>query len=207
MCGASSQQLQIEQEQADQYTQMNDLMKQEYGQQQAIYGPMSQQLQSIFAKGPSQEGMSQEEKQNLNAQTVEGTAENYSAASKAVGEKMAAEGGSGVLPTGASELVKGNIASSAAQEQSREESQVEAEDYSLGRQNYQQSASGLMGIAAGENPLGWAGASTSAGSAASSTADQIAQEQNSWVNAAIGAVGAVGSGWATGGFKVNGGKK
>ena len=50
---------------------------------------MAQQFSSIFSMGPSQKGFDQSEENTLNAQAVEGTAENYSQAAKAVNEQTA----------------------------------------------------------------------------------------------------------------------
>jgi hypothetical protein len=104
------------------------------------------------------------------------------------------------MPTGAADSLRAKTAQSAAEEQSREESAITAADYSTGRQNWQQAGSGLLTIAGGENPLGFESAGTQSGTAAADTANQIAQAQNSWVNAAIGAGGAALGGWASGGF-------
>lgn len=198
MSGPTDTQLQLQQEQIDAYQQAEQLTKEQYANQQAIYGPMISQFQSIYANGPSQEGFSDEEKERLNAQAVEGTAHNYSSAAKAVGEQEAAlGGGTNPLPTGAQLQQKEQVAESAAQEESSQESQIEAADYSQGYKEWEAAGQGLQTIAAGANPLGYEGAATGAGSAAGTTADQIAEEDNSWINATIGAVGSA-AGMASG---------
>lgn len=189
MCGSTGAQGQIQQEQIDAYKQSQEMLQEEFGHQQAIYGPMAAKFQSIFAAGPSQEGFSPGEKQNLESQVIEGTAANYANASKAVGEHLVSEGGTGAMPSGAADQLRLEAADSSAQEKTREETQLTEADYTTGRQNWQNAATGLMDIAAGQNPVGYENASTSAGSAASTTADQIAKEQNSWVNAALGVAG------------------
>jgi hypothetical protein len=190
MSGPTAQQTELGDAQLAAYQQASDLTKQQYANQQAIYGPMTQQFQSIFAKGPGQKGFTGEEESDLNAQAVEGTAENYGNAARAVGETTAARGGgTNPLPTGADEAVQGNIATSAAQEESRQESQIEAADYSQGHSDWENAGAGLETIAAGDNPLGYESNATSAGTAAGNTAGEIASEDNSWLNATIGAVG------------------
>lgn len=190
MCGSTSAQNTIQQEQIDFYQQMQQLTEEQYQNQQEIYGPMKSQFQSIFALGPSQEGFSAAEKATLNAQAEEGTSENFTNASKVASEEMAAEGGGNAyMPSGGSDLVKTEVAESAATEESKEQTQIELADYNQGYQEWLNAGEGLMSIASGQNPLGYANATTSSGSAASTTADQIAQEQNSWVNAVIGAAG------------------
>jgi hypothetical protein len=202
MCGSTAAQDQLQGEQLQAYQQAQQLTAEQYANQQALYAPMAAQFQSILSRGPNSKGFSDEEEQALNAQAVEGTAENYEGAAKAVNENLAAEGGgSNPLPSGAQTQLREQVATSSAQEESREEQQIQQADYSQGYNEWENAGAGLESIAAGENPLGYEGAETSSGSAAGTTAEQIAQEENSWENAAIGAVGTVAGGWATGGFK------
>ena|SRR5271154_3738734 len=190
MSGPTAQQTQLGDAQLAAYQQAATLTQQQYANQQAIYGPLTQQFQSIFAKGPGQKGFSDEETADLNAQAEEGTAENYGNAARAVGESEAGQGGgTNALPSGAASAIQGNIATSAAQEESRQESQIEAADFAQGHSDWETAGAGLGSIAAGENPLGFEGAQTGAGTAAGTTAGEIASEDNSWINAAIGAVG------------------
>lgn len=205
MCGSTDAQNQLQQEQLDAYKEANDLMEKQYANQQEIYAPMAAQFQSILAKGPNQQGMSAEERQNLNATVSENTARNYKQAAEATAEGIAGlGGGTNPLPTGSEAALKAGVASSAAQEKSSEQGQIVRADYAEGRDQWLKAAQGLEGIATGQNPLGYESNATSAGSAAGTTANQIASQNNSWVNAALGAVGAVGGGWASGGFKFAG---
>ena len=164
----------------------------EYANQQAIYAPMAAQFQSIFDMGPSQEGFSQAEKDALNAQAIEGTGTNYSGAAKAVREQMAGRGGGDEpVSSGVQAQMDEEMAASSAAEESKEETGITTQDYATGRANYENAATGLEKIAAGENPVGYEQAQTQAGSAASTTATTIEAEQNSWVNAALGAAGSI----------------
>jgi hypothetical protein len=202
MCGSTAAQDQLQGEQLQAYQQAQQLTAEQYANQQALYAPMAAQFQSILTRGPNAKGFSDEEEQHLDAQAVEGTAENYEGAAKAVNENLAAEGGgSNPLPSGGQTQLKEQVATSSAQEESREEEQIQQADYSQGYNEWENAGAGLETIAAGENPLGYEGAATSSGSAAGTTAEQIAEEENSWENAAIGAVGTAAGGWATGGFK------
>ena len=175
---------------------------QQYANQQELYASVKSVLDPILKAGASQEGFSAGEKNNLNAQAVEGTAANYRGAAKAVGENLAAEGGGqNPLPTGAQTQLKEEVANSAAGTESNEETQIEAANYQTGRQNFQNAEEGELAIASGENPLGYSGAANNANQNAGNEANAIAQENTSWINSLIGAAGAVGGGWATGGFK------
>ena len=128
----------------------------------------------------------------MNAQAVEGTAANYKQAATAVNEHLAAEGGgTNPLPSGGQEQLQQEVANSAAANESNQETQIQEANYAEGARQYGAAASGLEGIATGTDPLGYENAATASGSAAANTANQIAQEDNSWVNAAIGAAGTI----------------
>lgn len=198
MSGPTAQQTELGDAQLQAYQQAATLTQQQYANQQAIYGPMATQFQSIFAKGPGQQGFTPEEDEELNAQAEEGTAENYGNAARAVGEATAAKGGgTNPLPTGADSAIEGNIATSAAEEESQQENQINAANYGQGYNEWENAGQGLQAIAAGENPLGYESNETSSGSAAGTTESQIASEDDSWLNATIGAVGSA-AGMASG---------
>jgi hypothetical protein len=200
MCGASAQQNELSAEETQAYKDAEARTAQQYSAQQAIYAPLSAQFKSIFAKGPNQHGFSTAESQDLNATAVEGTAENYSQAAKAVGEHAAAEGGgTNPLPSGAQEQLKEEVANSAAQQESSEEEHIKEADYAAGKNMWTASAAGLEGIATGQDPLGYEAAATNSGNSANSEANAIQEANNSWINAAIGAAGSIG-GMAAGSF-------
>ena len=201
MC-ATSQQENLDAEETQALQNAQQMTAQQYAEQQAIYAPMSAQFQSIFAKGPNQQGFTEGELQNLNAQAVAGTAQNYQQAAKAVGEQTAAEGGgTNPLPTGAQTQLKQEVANSAAQQESGEESQIQQANYQQGYSEWQNAGAGLEAIATGEDPLGYENAENGAAGVANNEANAIASENSSWINAALGSAGAVGGGWAQGGFK------
>lgn len=193
MSGPTAQQTELGDEQLAAYQEAEALTQKQYADQQAIYAPMVAQLQTIYAKGPGQKGFSDEETAELDAQAEEGTAENYGNAARAVGEGLAARGGgTNALPGGVESAIQANVATSAAQEESRQESQIEAADYEQGYNEWENAGQGLESIASGENPLGYESGATSSGSAAGQTASEIASEDDSWINAAIGGVATVG---------------
>jgi hypothetical protein len=199
MCGATGDQQQLTQEEMDAYKQGQQLTAQQYANQQSIYAPMAKQFSSIFAAGPNQTGYSAPELQALDSEALEGTAENYKGAAKAVNEEMAGQGGgTNPLPGGAQEELRQETADSAAAEESKEETGITESDYQQGYNEWQAAGSGLEGIAAGENPLGYEQAETGEAQVANTEANDVAEEQNSWINAAIGAAGAIGGGFAGG---------
>jgi hypothetical protein len=201
MCASGAQNT-IQQEDIATMQQYDQQQATQYANQTALYAQVKSVLDPILNAGPNQQGFSAAELNTLNAQAVEGTAENYSAAGKAVGEATAAEGGGdNPLPSGAQTQLKQEVANSAAEQESSEETQIQGADYQQGQQNFTNAEQGEMAIAAGENPLGYASATTNAEDTAGSEANAIAGENTSWINASIGAAGAIGAGWAKGGFQ------
>jgi hypothetical protein len=193
MCGSTSSQNNLDAEQTAFYQQAQQQQATVYGENQQILSYMTGLYEPILAKGPSQQGFSQAENTSLNSQATEGTAQNYQNAAKAVGEQTAAEGGGNTyLPSGAATQLKAETAASAAQQESSEQEQITQANYNQGYSEWEQAASGLGGVASDLNPTAYSSSATSAGSAAASTANQIASENNSWINAALGAAGAVG---------------
>jgi hypothetical protein len=193
MCGASSQQVQLEQEQADFYQNGIEESKTAFSEQQALLAQMEAVYDPILAKGPNQMGYSQDELNDLNGQAVEGTANNYKQAATAVNEQLAAQGGGNIpLTTGGQTQLKAEVASAAAQQQSSEEEQIQQAGYAQGYNEFTQATSALATASGELNPTAYENAATGAGSAAATTANQIAQENNSWINAAIGAAGSIG---------------
>lgn len=174
--------------------QYDSMMQQQYANQGDIYKQVTSVLQPILQAGPDQTGFSAGEENTLNSQAIAGTAQNYQAAAKAVGEQTAAEGGGNApVSSGAADEMKEQVAESAAQTESGEETQIQEQNYQTGRQNFENAEEGEMAVASGENPLGYAGAVTNQANATGTVANQIAEEDNSWVNAALGAAGSIGS--------------
>lgn len=201
MCGATSQQTDIEQQQQQFMTQAMQEQQTAWGQDQDLLQQMRAIYEPIFAKGPSQEGFSTEEKASLNTSVTEGTAQNYAQAAQAVSEKMAAQGGGNIVaPSGAASAIQASIATAAAQQESTQRLGITQASYQQGYQNWLQAAAGMGNMASMVNPNAFSQSATSAGGAAASTANQIAQENNSWINAALGAAGMIGGGMMSGGM-------
>lgn len=197
MCGATGAQQQLQQEDIATLQQYNQEQQQQYANQTALYNTVNSVLQPILKAGPNQEGFSPAEKANLNAQAVEGTAENYQQAARAVNEQLASEGGgNNSITTGGQAQLKEEVANSAAANESQQESQILQADYAQGYSEFQNAEEGEMAIAAGENPLGYMGAVTNQSNAAEKVTNDVATANNSWINAALGAAGAIGGGLA-----------
>lgn len=197
MCGATGAQQQLQEEDIQTLQQYDQEQQTQYANQTALYAQVNSVLAPILKAGPNQQGFSTPELNDLNAQAVEGTAENYSAAAKAVNENLAAEGGGNApITTGGQAQLKQEVAEGAAQSESQQETQIQQADYQTGQQNFQNAEEGEMAVASGENPLGYANAVTSSENAAGNEANAVASEDNSWISAALGAAGAIGGGFA-----------
>jgi hypothetical protein len=197
MSGPTAAQTSLQQSQADFYAQATQHASETYGEDQALLGQLTSVYEPILAKGPNQQGFSAAETENLNAGAVEGTAQAYSGASKAVNEKLAGAGGGSVaLPSGASAQLNAELAASSADTESKEESQIQQADYATGRQNFQQATGALEDVSGQLNPVAYEGAATNAGVAEGTTANQIAQEENSWEGPVLGAVGSIAGAYA-----------
>lgn len=206
MCGASSQQTQTYNEQQLFYQNAMQQQQEAWGQDQDILAQMRAVYAPIFQKGPSQEGFSPEEKATLNTQVTEGTAADYAQAAQAINQKLAAQGGGNIaIPSGASSAIQADVATSAAQQEASQRLGITQASYAQGYQNWLNAAAGMGNINSALNPVAYSGAATNAGNSAATTANEITQANNSWINAAIGAAGAIGGGMASGGFFNQGG--
>jgi hypothetical protein len=201
MCGSNQQQKDISNSQQQMYQTLNQNFQTTFGQDQAITSALTAQFQPILAAGPSQTGFSQGELTNLNTSAGENIAQNYAAAQRATAQVLAARGGGNTLiPSSISANILAQNTNQAAQQRSQAENTIQQANYAQGYSNWQQAAQVLNNTAQLINPLGYAGASTNAGTAAATTANQIASQQNSIWNAAIGALGSVGGTALSGGI-------
>lgn len=199
MSGPTAAQENLQDQQAAFYQQATQEATATYGEDQALLTQMQSVFDPILAKGPQQEGFSAPEVANLKGQAIEGTATNYAGAAKAVNEQLAARGGgTNPLPSGGDAELKEEVADSAAEELSKEETQINEADYAEGEKQFGEATSALEDVSGQYNPTAYEGGATSAGSAEEKTASDIAEESDSWENAAIGAAGSLGSAALTG---------
>ena len=156
--------------------------QQNFGNQQAILSSLTRTLSPILEAGPSQMGFSASELAGLRGQAINATAANERNAQ--VVAASSAGGNTGVT-TGGEKQLQAGIASQASQGLSSAENTINLTNAELGRQNFFNAESGLAGVASLENPLGYAGASNSAGGTAFNEATTIQNMQNQ-VGADIG---------------------
>lgn len=193
MCGATPEQEELQDEQIQFYKQGTQQAATTFAQSQALAKTLSDVYTPILQRGPNQRGFSEEERNNLNAESVEGTARSYAGASRALNEQLAAQGGGNIpLPTGGQTQLRGQLASSSAQEQSSEKNQIMQADYASGRSEFDEATGALESEQGLLNPVGFEDAATGAGGAASKTANDVANANSKWYTAALGAAGAIG---------------
>jgi hypothetical protein len=201
-CGATSQQKGIEASEASYYSTLTSQATAEFGDASAVFSDLTSAFAPIVAAGPNQQGFSAAELQNLNSTAVTTGGEAASNAAQATRQAEAAGSGNSTLPSGATAQINATVAGQAATNVSNNLNQIEEQNYAVGRQNFDQ-ASAVLSSAPGVFGTSNSGAGTAVGGgeAAGNTANQIAQENNSWVNAVTGALGGVAGNVATGGFK------
>jgi hypothetical protein len=201
-CGSTPQQNQIE---ASQQSFMNQVQQQAgtvFGNSSTVFNDLLNTFTPTINAGPDQQGFSAQELSNLNSQAITQAGVGYKNAKEAVGNALSAEGGGNVsLPSGTQTGVEASLAENAANQTSTELGQITEQNYAVGRQNYENAVTGLENAPNVFNPAtSSANSATGAGTAAANTANQIAQENNSWVSAVTGALGAVGGSFASGGL-------
>jgi hypothetical protein len=196
-CGASSTQEDLQAAQTAMYKEMSAQYTQTFAANQKILTALTMSFLPTLNLGINQQGFSQAELQNLEGQATTGTGQGYSNASKALAEAQGTQGGgTSYIPSGAKMQQQEQLASTAAQQEAGIESNIMAEDYATGRQNYLEAAGVLGGVAGQYNPAAFANATTGAGSAAATTANEVNQADSSWMNlagAALGGGASVGS--------------
>jgi len=145
----------------------------------------------------------------LNTGAQEGVAADYAKASRSLNNQLAVRGGgSEVLPTGSRDALKGQLASAAANESSRQSQAITEANYNLGRQNWQQATAGLTQLGQLYNPTPFASLAQSGNNDAFQMSNQINQQKNQKTAAIAGGLASLGLDAATfgmGGLAAGGG--
>ena len=177
--GASAQQTSLAASQTSFYNTMTADYSQQFANQTAILGALTNSLQPVLSAGPNQFGFGTAETNSLNSSAIQGTGQQYQNAQRTLQQNQAAAGGgNSVVPSGANAQQQAALAASGANQTSSELLGIQQAGYQQGHQNYESAVSSLEGEAGLENPTGYAGAATSAGSSAASEANTISQENN-----------------------------
>jgi hypothetical protein len=203
LCGASSAQNQVQAAQASAYTQMTQQAQQIFGADSSVFQQLQASFAPTIAAGPNQQGFSAQENANLNSQAITQNGIAARNAKQAAGEAIASQGGgnNAALQSGVDTGIENQINISSANNTANEEGQITEQNYATGRQNYDTAVTGLENATNGFNSASTAGnAATNSGEADATTANNIASQNNSWVQAVTGALGGVAGSFVGGGI-------
>jgi hypothetical protein len=202
-CGATSAQTAAQTQQAGFATQVQQQAGQIFGASNQTYQDLMSTFAPTVAAGPSQAGYSAAEKSSLDSAAITNSGQAARNAKQSVDESVAAEGGgnNAALQSGTNTGIDLSVANSAAANTASQLNTINTNDYQQGTANYN---TAVQGLAAAPNVFNTASTSdnaeTNAGSASANTANQIATQNNSWVQGVTGALGAIGGSFASGGL-------
>lgn len=200
MCGGpTGTQQQLQQEEANFYQTQIDAYNKAYANFSEISDTLNQQFAPILAAGINQYGFSAAETQELNTGAIEGTANEFNKAEKALNEDEAALGGGQSnenITSGEANQQHEELAATGAATESAELEQIQEEGYAQGRENYEGAVQGEEELAAGWNPNAYASSANSSASTANSEANAIAEEQDSIWQSVISGLGGIAGGFA-----------
>lgn len=202
LCGATGAQKSIEQSQQSFMTQAQQQASTVFGASSQVFAGLMATFAPTVAAGPSQVGFSNQELSNLQSQAITQTGTSYRNAKQALGENLAASGGGNTgLPSGVAANEGLQLAEAGANQTASQLGQITEANYATGRQNYENAVQGEL---AATNVYGAANSALTganqSGEAAANTANQIASQNNSWVQGVTGALGAIGGSFASGGL-------
>ena len=192
MCGATQQQTDISDEQQQFYKTLSDEYSTIFGQSQGITSALTSAFLPILQAGPSQTGFSPSQENALRTQNTENVTTDYAQAQRATAQILAAKGGGNtMLPSSVTSNILAQNTNAAAAQRAQGENTITQANYAQGYNNWA-TASNVLGSTAGLlNPNAYSGSATNAGSAASTTANQIAQANFAPWGALTGAAGSI----------------
>ncbi|MBS1799559.1 MAG: hypothetical protein JSS95_07000 [Acidobacteria bacterium] len=203
-CGASSQQTQTYNQQTQLSQQIMQQGQQVFGDSSKVFSDLVSSLAPTVSAGPNQEGFSAAEKSALQSQAITNAGVAYKNAKAATGNAIAAQGGGNTgTVSGANLGIEAKLAASASQNTADQLNQINLNDYQQGRENYNNAVNDLAGTTNVFNPAtNVDNSATGALEGQAKTANDIASQNNSWVQAVSGALGNLG-GVAVDGFMNN----
>src|ERR1700677_57752 len=190
MCGASSQQTNIANEQNQNFQNLTSQAQSIFGSDSQIFNQLNSAFSPILSAGPGQSGFTPAQLATMNSQAITQTGQQYRNASQAAGEKSASLGGTSILPSGAALNQQTQIAEAGAANTSNALTNINLQNQIQGRQNWLQDAGVLGGAGHVFNSAQSAGlAATRAGSSAQTGAGDVNSANNQWIGAASGVLG------------------
>ena len=188
MCGASSSEKNISQEQQQNFQTMAGEASTVFGNSSQIFNDLTSSFAPVVAAGPGQSGYTPAELAGLRSQAITNSGSQYRNAAQAAGERSAAAGGgNALLPSGTEAAVQGNIAEAGAANTANQLTGINIQNAEVGRQNWLNAAGVLAGAPNVFNPAtSFAGATTNAGNSAMSGANTVQQANRQWVGDVTG---------------------
>jgi len=172
-------------------TQLMDAWGSLFGMQSAEFKSIGQAIGPTIAAGPDQQGWGAKEAAAVNTQIGEGVGENYAKASKALNNQIGARGGGNqVLPSGAADQLKEQLAASASSTLSKEQLAATEANYAQGRTNFENAITSGERLASEMNPSSESGGGISASEAAFKESEIMNAQSQAWEGPALGLVGA-----------------
>jgi hypothetical protein len=166
------------QAQLAQNQQLMNIMQTQYGAQSQIYNYMSGKMTAMM-NNPT--GYSQQQLTSMQTSANDNLTNQYQSAQQALNQSEFTNG-SRDLPSGVNDQLNASLLNSEASDKASAQNQITQANANLQQQNYWNAANALSGVAAGENPLGYASAATGASNAASSAGNSTANLSNAYMN-------------------------
>jgi hypothetical protein len=181
LCKASSAQNTLATDQANFYQTLTQNYHQQFAGQTAILQSLQNAYAPILAAGPGQQGFTPTQLTAMNTSATENNAQQFQNAKIAIQNNTAtAGGGDQYLPSGAAAQLGAAVNTASATNEENALNTITQQNYAQGLQNFNNAAQVLGGVSSQMNPLGYAGASTSAGKEAFGEATTIQQENTAW---------------------------
>jgi hypothetical protein len=190
--GPSSQQESLNAQEVSMNNVFNSAFQSYLGSQSAVLQNIGNILTPIAQAGPTQQGFGAQELAALNTQATQGIGQNYNKASQALNlQESTRGGGNQVLPTGAANEQKENLAAAAANQESNAQLGITNANYAQGNANWRAATSGLQALGQDYNPSSFGSLGNTANNQAFGQASQIQQEQQQAADAPFALAGSV----------------
>jgi hypothetical protein len=187
---ASSSETNLANEQANFYKTLTADYQTQFANQTNILNSLQTAFAPILQAGINQYGFSPQEDTSMRTQASDAIAGNFASAQTALNENLASRGGGNTfLPSGAAAQLQVGLLGSEATTQSNASNAITQQGYATGRSNFLAASGELNTVSGQTDPLGYAGASTGAGSAAFNSANIVNQQNTAWQGALAGMIG------------------
>ena len=195
MCGPSDSEKTLAGQQADFAQQLQSSFSQRFANQDAVLKQLNNTLSATIAAGPGQQGFTPQELAARNAAALDTTSANYANAARAVNGQLAGRGGDAGLQSGVDSQIQASIATQGAQQLSKEQQDITAENYGVGRERYNTALAGMNALSGQYNPQAFASLGNDANQTAYGEAYKNTEQSNQlWKDIGGFASSAIGAG-------------